>query len=97
MRSWLQENPRPNRPRLQTPWDKGEHDDLDPTSPSHSSGGATSSGDAPKRGAATPPKPSLTHMVRFDTKKGLGLLFHPGPSDKWIGRKVTWEQETGKE
>ena len=33
-------------------------------------------------------------MVRFVTKKGLGLLFHPGPLDKWIGREVHYEEET---
>ena len=33
-------------------------------------------------------------MVRFVTKKGLGLLFHPGPLDKWIGREVHDEEET---
>ena len=33
-------------------------------------------------------------MVHFVTKKGLGLLFHPGPLDKWIGREVHYEEET---
>ena len=83
MRSRLQENPRPNRPRLQTAWDKGEHDDLDPTAP-------TEGIEPQQRGS------NFIGRRAFDTMKGLGLLFHPGPLDKWIGRKVTWEQETRK-
>ena len=81
MRSRLQENPRPNRPRLQTAWDKGEHDDLDPTAP-------TEGIEPQQRGS------NFIGRRAFDTMKGLGLLFHPGPLDKGIGRKVTWEQET---
>ena len=57
---------------------------------SHSGGGAAS----PDNVQPTAAKLSLTHMVRFDTKTGLGLLFHPGPLDKWIGRRVTWGPET---
>ena len=43
------------------------------------------------------PKPSLDHMTTFHTgKKRLGLLFHPGPLDRWIGRKIQCEETTGK-
>ena len=36
-------------------------------------------------------------MTTFHTrKKRLGLLFHPGPLDRWIGRKIPCEETTGK-
>ena len=71
-------------------------------SPAPQAGGAQ-----PEQGDATtlaceppggdgPPQPSLDHKVRFVTRKGLGLLFHPGPLDKWIGREVTYEEATGR-
>ena len=65
--------------------------------PSQSSGGATPTSGTPKRGKAAPAKPNLDHMIIFRTgKKRLGLLFHPSPLDKWIGRKIQYEETTGK-
>ena len=65
--------------------------------PSQSSGGAGPTSGTPKRGKAVTPKPSLDHMTTFHTgKKRLGLLFHPGPLDRWIGRKIQCEETTGK-
>ena len=58
--------------------------------PSRSRGEATT----PPPGGDGPARPNLDHMVRFVTKKGLGLLFHSGPLDKWIGREVHYEEET---
>ena len=65
--------------------------------PSQSSGGAGPTSGTPKRGKAVTPKPSLDNMTTFHTgKKRLGLLFHPSPLDKWIGRKIQHEETTGK-
>ena len=65
--------------------------------PSQSSWGATPTSGTPKRGKAAPAKPNLDHMITFRTgKKRLGLLFHPSPLDKWIGRKIQYEETTGK-
>ena len=65
--------------------------------PSQSSGGATPTSGTPKRGKAAPAKPNLDHMIIFRTgKKRLGLLFHPSLLDKGIGRKIQYEETTGK-
>ena len=32
----------------------------------------------------------LSEYVRFETKEGMALLFHPGPLDKWIGKYYRW-------
>ena len=63
--------------------------------PSQNNGDATNPACEPP-GEDGPPQPSLDHKVRFVTGKGLGLLFHPGPLDKWIGRDVTYEEATGR-
>ena len=79
-----------------------DQDKCERESPAPQAGGAQ-----PEHGDATtpaceppgedgPPQPSLDHKVRFVTGKGLGLLFHPGPLDKWIGRDVTYEEATGR-
>ena len=63
--------------------------------PSQNNGDATNPACEPP-GEDGPPQPSLNHKVRFVTGKGLGLLFHSRPLDKWIGRDVTYEEATGR-
>ena len=36
-------------------------------------------------------KRPLSEYVRFETKEGMALLFHPGPLDRWIGKYYRWD------
>ena len=35
----------------------------------------------------------LSEYVRFETKEGMALLFHPSPLDKWIGQNYKWDSK----
>ena len=96
----IQESPRTHRPSLSTTRGDGPRQcdtvlHRKQGEPSQNSGDATTPACEPP-GEDGPPQPSLDHKVRFVTGKGLGLLFHPGPLDKWIGRDVTYEEATDR-
>ena len=35
----------------------------------------------------------LSEYVRFETKEGMALLYHPSPLDKWIGKDYKWDSK----